>query len=267
MSLSHRIDYSIHHWKCSTVLLGIFIPSLLLSGCSSPKQQKELESSPTPYFALTASPSPIVTVLPSSIQPTVHPTKLPSATPTISPKPTQIPSTNDLRIHQLPSTFHSDEKRNTKNVDTIVIHSLYNPNSTEPFSITACKAVLDQYEVSSHYLIDRSGVVWQLVPETYQAWHAGVSTMPAPDGRTGVNAFSIGVELIANETSGYTDVQYQSVALLSAQIMSRLPISYVVGHSDIASDRKTDPWKFDWSKFETSLKNQTTHSFQILGTH
>lgn len=88
--------------------------------------------------------------------------------------------------------------------------------------------------------------------------------MPAPDNRTAVNYFSIGIELIGDKTSGFTSAQYQTLSKLAANIMTRLPIRYITGHSDIAPGRKTDPWNFDWSKFEATLKSDTTHPFTVL---
>lgn len=162
--------------------------------------------------------------------------------------------------HNLPSKFGSDVERDPSTIDTIVLHSMYNPNSNTPFSIEACKAVLDEYEVSAHYVIDREGVIWQLVPEERAAWHAGISRMPQPDGRTGIAHFSIGIELIGNETDVFSDEQYDSAIALSLNIISRRPIRNILGHMHIASaevrpnDPKTDPWNFDWDRFKVCLK-------------
>lgn len=130
---------------------------------------------------------------------------------------------------------------------------MYNPDSPVPYDARACKAILDEYEVSAHYLIDRNGTIWKLVPEERRAWHIGVSQMPEPDSRTGVNAFSIGVEVIGNETDGFTNAQYESLTALAGDIMRRLPIRFILGHKDIAPERKTDPWNFDWDRFKSDL--------------
>jgi N-acetyl-anhydromuramyl-L-alanine amidase AmpD len=199
---------------------------------------------------------------------------VPSSAPTVSPKavatqkPTAVkPNGARIAVASLPSTFRSDDKRNTALVDTIIVHSLYNPDRSDPFTIEAAKAVLDISEVSSHFVIARDGKVYQLVPDDYQAWHAGNSTMPAPDGRSSVNTFSIGIELTGNETSGFTAAQYTSLAKLSADLMDRLSITKITGHIDIAPGRKTDPWGFEWKTFESLLKKETPKAFQILGTH
>jgi AmpD protein len=94
-----------------------------------------------------------------------------------------------------------------------------------------------------------NGIVWQLVPEDKKAWHAGISIMPE-DGREGVNDFSIGIELINAEHIDFTQPQYSAVARLTKEILSRHPVRYIYGHCDIAPDRKTDPWGFDWSRYQ-----------------
>ncbi len=71
-----------------------------------------------------------------------------------------------------------------------------------------------------------------------------------PDGRKNVNDFSIGIELDGTMTSGFTDAQYTSLRALIADIKTRNKISSIVGHSDIAPGRKTDPWQFDWEKLK-----------------
>lgn len=173
-------------------------------------------------------------------------------------------------IKELPSEFGSDEKRPSP-IDTIVIHSMYNPTSDAPFSIEACKAILDTYEVSAHYIIDREGIIHRLVQDDHMAWHAGKSRMPNPDAREKVNAFSIGIELVGNETSGFTDAQYESLKLLTTDIMARESIAYIVGHNQIAGrevrgeDFKTDPWMFDWNRYRYDMANisKTTETLYI----
>jgi AmpD protein len=101
-------------------------------------------------------------------------------------------------------------------------------------------------------MIDCSGTVWQSVPENKKAWHAGVSRMPE-DGREGVNTFSIGIELIGSEDTDFTETQYQSLALLTENILSRHPVRYIYGHCDVAPGRKTDPWGFDWLRYQEDV--------------
>lgn len=233
-----------------TVAFVIF-GTLLFSGC---KQQpaEPLFAQPTNQ-PQTASPSTTVFATASS-----------SAKPFASSKPVLVATaaaTTKLTIIQLPSINKSDNARDLKNIDTIVIHTLYNPNAGGDLSITRAKEVLDESAVSSHYVIARDGKVYQLVPEQYQAWHAGESKMPDPDGRTGVNPFSLGIELIATQTSGITRAQYDSLTALVVDIANRAPIKHIVGHSDIAPGRKTDPWKFDWKTWQKSVSAATSHEF------
>lgn len=109
-------------------------------------------------------------------------------------------------------------------------------------------------QVSSHLLIDRQGNITQFVPFDQRAWHAGVSEF---DGRQRCNDFSIGIELEGTDDIGYTDIQYSVLAQVSQQIMAQYPTitsNRVVGHSDIAPERKTDPGQaFDWQRYKQLL--------------
>lgn len=107
-------------------------------------------------------------------------------------------------------------------------------------------------KVSAHYLIDEDGAVWSLVDETRRAWHAGVSYWR---GATDINSRSIGIELVnPGHEFGYRpfpEAQMAALIGLATAILGRHPIppSNVVGHSDIAPRRKTDPGElFDWPR-------------------
>ena len=96
----------------------------------------------------------------------------------------------------------------TRVIDTIVLHSSYNPNG-EAYSVAELVKIYESYGVSAHYLIDRSGTIYRLVEEKNIAYHAGVSKMP--DGRKDVNDFSIGIEMLNTEETTFTKAQYQAV--------------------------------------------------------
>ena len=157
----------------------------------------------------------------------------------------------ELEIRPLPSPFF-DERGPGTVIDTIIIHSMHNPGSSDPLSPGSCKECLDRYQVSAHYLLEQSGVVWQLVAEEKRAWHAGVSRMPQ-DGREGVNHFSIGIELVGTEKSGFSDEQYGALAELTINISARWPVVHILGHCHIAGERKSDPWNFDWKRYRQDL--------------
>jgi N-acetylmuramoyl-L-alanine amidase len=107
-----------------------------------------------------------------------------------------------------------------------------------------------QAQVSAHYLIDEAGAVWRLAPEDRRAWHAGVAYWA---GEADINSRSIGIEL-ANPGHGpdyrpFPAPQMAAATVLCRDILGRRPIPpwRVLGHSDIAPDRKSDPGElFDW---------------------
>ncbi|MCI5132357.1 MAG: hypothetical protein D3904_12770, partial [Candidatus Electrothrix sp. EH2] len=70
----------------------------------------------------------------------------------------------NLTIRQLPSDRFENRPEGTV-IDTLIIHSMYNPEAKDRFSALSCKECLDKHDVSSHYLIDLLGAVWQSVPE------------------------------------------------------------------------------------------------------
>ena len=96
--------------------------------------------------------------------------------------------------------------------------------------------------VSAHYVVDEDGAIWRLVPEARRAFHAGRSCW---EGETDLNSVSIGIEIVnPGHEWGYRafpEEQMAAVEYLCRDIFSRHPIPphRVVGHSDIAPDRKT----------------------------
>ena len=107
--------------------------------------------------------------------------------------------------------------------------------------------------VSAHYLVsdETPPRIFRLVDEDRRAWHAGASCW---NGRERCNDFSIGIELEGCDTRPFEPVQYERLAALIAELKQRYPIEAVVGHSDIAPGRKTDPGPFfDWSRLSALL--------------
>jgi AmpD protein len=109
--------------------------------------------------------------------------------------------------------------------------------------------------VSAHALIRRAGEIVQYVPFGERAWHAGASQYR---GRPACNDFSIGVELEGTGDTPYTDAQYHGLAALAAALLAcyaSLSAQAIVGHSDIAPGRKTDPGaSFDWPRWRALLQ-------------
>jgi N-acetylmuramoyl-L-alanine amidase len=110
--------------------------------------------------------------------------------------------------------------------------------------------------VSAHYVVEEDGVIWRLVPEQHRAFHAGISCW---EGEHDLNRVSIGIEIVnPGHEWGYRpfgEAQMRAVEWLCRAILSRHPIPpcRVVGHSDIAPERKTDPGElFDWPRLARS---------------
>ncbi len=134
-------------------------------------------------------------------------------------------------------------------------------------------------KVSAHYVLDEDGSLYQLVDESKRAWHAGISYWR---GRENVNACSIGIEIVnPGHEWGYrpfTEDQYIKLIDLCLSIKKTYGIKDIdiVGHSDIAPERKQDPGElFDWKRLAengiglwqatTQPRNHTTTQLTELG--
>jgi N-acetylmuramoyl-L-alanine amidase len=130
--------------------------------------------------------------------------------------------------------------------DMVVLHYTGMPTGEE-----ALARLRDpEAKVSAHYLIEEDGRAFALVPEERRAWHAGVSFWK---GERNVNGVSIGIELVnPGHDWGYRafpDAQIATLIDLLTGIRERWDVAdtHIVGHSDIAPDRKLDPGElFPW---------------------
>jgi len=108
---------------------------------------------------------------------------------------------------------------------------------------------------STHLLIRRDGELVQFVSLNERAWHAGKSNY---NGRERCNDFSIGIELEGADDIAYEPIQYRELAQTIHALCAAYPTlarERVVGHSDIAPGRKTDPGAaFDWPRLQAMLR-------------
>ncbi len=103
-------------------------------------------------------------------------------------------------------------------------------------------------QVSSHFFIRRDGELIQFVSCLQRAWHAGESSWL---GRERCNDFSVGVELEGSDFEAFAAAQYSQLQNLIKALQQTYAIQHIVGHSDIAPGRKTDPGPyFDWSRIK-----------------
>lgn len=113
-------------------------------------------------------------------------------------------------------------------------------------------ATLRGIEVSAHFLVRRDGELIQFVPCALRAWHAGRSSW---QGRERCNDFSVGIELEGTDEVPYCDAQYETLAALVGALCRRYPVREVVGHSDVAPGRKSDPGAaFDWPRIRRMIR-------------
>lgn len=176
---------------------------------------------------------------------------------------------------------HLSEKcsrpRGNSEVTHVVLHFSSNviQKPTDPYRVEDVVKIFEDYGVSAHYLIDREGRVYELVPSNRVAFHAGKGKLPhAPYYPDVLNAHSIGIELLGIGSAkdmrlfmsqalyqkvpphlpGFTEAQYTSLASLLRKIQQdfpsiRLNRRHIVGHEEYTPDRRSDPGElFDWSR-------------------
>jgi AmpD protein len=146
--------------------------------------------------------------------------------------------------------------------DLIVVHGISLPpgeyggpwidrlfTNTLPADVHPYFAEIIALPASSHLAVTRDGAITQYVRFTDRAWHAGKSNF---EGREACNDFSVGAVPLKTDTQPYTAAQYDRLAEIVAALCAaypRLSPARLVGHSDIAPGRKTDPGPaFDWPR-------------------
>ncbi|HCU58524.1 MAG TPA: N-acetylmuramoyl-L-alanine amidase [Alphaproteobacteria bacterium] len=133
------------------------------------------------------------------------------------------------------------DERNAK-IDMIVIHSMAH-------DLRGALESFQRHEVSSHYMIDEKGKIYQFVNDEKRAWHAGKSYWQEKEN---LNHNSIGIELCSSSLGQepYPDKQISALIRLCQRLKRKYHIkkNRILGHSDIAPTRKPDPGKaFPWS--------------------
>jgi AmpD protein len=154
-------------------------------------------------------------------------------------------------------------------IDLVVIHSISLPpgqygggyiqelfiNQLDWDAHPYFETIRDQ-KVSAHFLIERTGALWQFVSCHDRAWHAGQSSYTNKLGETksNCNDFSIGIELEGVPSETFTDAQYESLASLNAALSHTYKALDFVGHEHIAPGRKDDPGSgFDWPRLKRGI--------------
>ena len=159
-----------------------------------------------------------------------------------------------------------DARPGDASIDLVVVHGISlppgefgGPGVTQLFTNSLDHEAHPYYEtlrdarVSAHFFIRRDGAIVQFVACAQRAWHAGVSCW---QNRERCNDFSIGIELEGADDLPYEASQYAALARLIGLLRNRYPVRDVVGHSDIAPGRKTDPGpSFDWPHLHSMLQS------------
>jgi len=163
-----------------------------------------------------------------------------------------------------------NERPENITIDAIILHSIslppgcYKGNDVDDFfsnCLDCDKAPfydeIRDLTVSAHLLIRRNGELIQYVSLFDRAWHAGPSRLGHQEN---CNDFSIGIELEGTDNSCFESAQYNTLAGVVSALLKYFPEitrERIVGHSDIAPGRKTDPGTgFDWQRWQDMLNNK-----------
>jgi N-acetylmuramoyl-L-alanine amidase len=137
--------------------------------------------------------------------------------------------------------WHPSPNHNDRGPILVVLHFTSQQSVAE--SLHTLSTANSGGPVSSHYLIGADGRIYQLVSEDRRAWHAG----PGRWGTiTDLNSASIGIELDNDGESPFAPAQFEALVALLEDVCARhgIPRRQVIGHADLAPDRKVDPGKF-----------------------
>ena len=155
----------------------------------------------------------------------------------------------------------SKAPREGSTVDTIIIHytgSMSTEGTLQWFSNNDAK-------VSAHYVISRTGKVFQYENWRTTLWHAGKSEW---NGRSSLNRTSIGIELVGTYHSGFELKQMAALWGVLRDIYRELPIKYVLGHEQVSPGRKTDPGpSFDWTYIRTQVESDHIPGLERVGPY
>ncbi len=171
-----------------------------------------------------------------------------------------------VRATYIESPNHNERPEGC-NINLLVIHNISLPpgqygsgaildffqNKLDPKSHPYFETIA-HLQVSSHLLIRRDGSLYQFVPFHKRAWHAGESSFL---GVSHCNDYSIGIELEGQDNEDYDVSQYQALSEATRALMQYAPgitLDRIVGHQQIAPDRKTDPGaSFNWVYYRSLI--------------
>lgn len=164
-----------------------------------------------------------------------------------------------MKINKEKRSKNHDERPEGTPIDMVIIHAMA-LSIDDALTLLCNESPTEHGPVSAHYVIDHDGTIYELVSPFKRAWHAGISQW---DGRSGLNAYSIGIELLNKDLCGgekfecdFEDAQIDALISLIEKLKQEFPIKneYILGHDAIAPDRKNDPGpRFPWKRVRQKL--------------
>ena len=146
--------------------------------------------------------------------------------------------------------------RSEQKINCIILHDTGGKTAKGTLTWFNTPDLPPEKQVSSHYLIDRDGKIYQCVEDENKAWHAGSSSLWGEDN---VNDWSLGIEIVDdNDADAYPDKQLEALFELCESLIIKyeIPLNRIVGHQHVCvpKGRKADPGRdFQWYPFLVTL--------------
>ncbi|GGA49643.1 N-acetylmuramoyl-L-alanine amidase [Okeania sp. KiyG1] len=171
-----------------------------------------------------------------------------------------------LAIEWIPSPNFGNRPGGPSDVTSIIYHHTGSSNIDGTINWFQRTDIPREERVSAHYVIGQDGRIVNMVDTNYRAWHAGISEL---NGRSDVNDYSIGIEIVNPDGNfySYTEAQYESLEWLTQDLLNKYPsITHLTGHEDVAPGRKSDPGDlFDWNRIREAAYGANTNVFPVVG--
>lgn len=241
----------------------LLVLAALLCGCVQMDENTGTTAVQTPEPTGTAT------------QPSTTTVTVPTTAPTepVGPAPAVTMYAGAIEDYLLPLETYSDERLYAPEMVMIHFSSAVVIDRSDPYNMDLIREIFLDYEVSTHYIIERDGTIRCYIPEDRVAWHAGKGTWGGEEKYTNaMNQYAIGIEMVAmgskndmkayltgeeydaldQSLMGYTDAQYEALRALVSDLCLRYDIpldrDHIIGHQEYAT-KKRDPGElFDWSQ-------------------
>ncbi len=252
----------------------ILVLTMLLCGCVQMEGISVTNTSQMTVPTTTVTiPTQMITTIPTIPTTTTVPTVTTVPTEPVGPAPVVNMYPGAIEDYLLPLETYSDERLYPPEMVMIHFCSAVKIDEKDPYNIDLVRGTFIDYEVSTHYIIERDGTIRCYIPEDRVAWHAGNGKWPLDERfNNAMNQYAIGIEMVAmgskkdmsiymsgkkydaldQSLMGFTQEQYTALQALVNDLCLRYDIpldrEHIIGHDEYAKSKRDPGELFDWSK-------------------